>query len=119
MQIASAGLEVGVSQNGTLQKIKGDKQCTGHKKVGLGHNYKQTEFTLRHGDKIYLYTDGIQDQKGGELGFPLGKKRFFEELTDLSNLEMGKQLERLNEQIQAHQGVRSSQDDKCLFGFQL
>ena len=46
---------------------------------------KVESFEIEDGDMIYLFSDGFQDQFGGELGRKFMKKRFKELLLTISN----------------------------------
>jgi len=74
-----------VSHKGEVSVLKGDRQPIG---IHLNeHPFTNRRITVAHGDMIYLFSDGLQDQFGGELGKKLkfsNLKALFSDIADKS-----------------------------------
>jgi serine phosphatase RsbU (regulator of sigma subunit) len=97
--------------------IKGDKQP-------IGIYPKTTDFTnnrieIQKGDLIYLFTDGYQDQFGGENNQKITSKRLRNLIIEIKNETMQKQEEILKENFLTWKGDYQQIDDVSLIGFKL
>lgn len=82
-------------------------------------SYEEVTISFREDDKFYLFTDGITDQFGGEIGRKYTPKRLREFLVSTSNLSMEDQFYRFVNEFKSWQGSISSTDDVTLFGFSV
>ncbi len=90
--------------------------------VGKGErlmSFKLYQMTVQKGDILYLYTDGYADQFGG----PKGKKFKYKQLNGLlinnSSLNVGKQMEELEQHFLNWSGVLEQVDDVCVIGIKF
>jgi serine phosphatase RsbU (regulator of sigma subunit)/FixJ family two-component response regulator len=88
-----------------------------------GHTEQQRAFTdyqthIAPNDRLYLFTDGLTDQFGGEHERKLTAKRFREILTETVALPVGEQIRAVEHQIKAWQGNQRQTDDWLLIGLQ-
>ena len=60
------------------------------------HPFKTHNFKLEKQDLIYIFTDGFQDQFGGEKGKKFKLANFKKLITSIHNEKMKKQLEMIN-----------------------
>lgn len=97
--------------------IKADRQPVGlfsHAKP-----FKEHKTQLEKGDKVYIFTDGYQDQFGGEKGKKLMPKKFKKLLLDSNQLSMDKQKETLENEFNSWRGELEQIDDVCVIGVEV
>jgi serine phosphatase RsbU (regulator of sigma subunit)/uncharacterized protein HemY len=98
-------------------EIKGDKQP-------IGYFSKETEFTthsmeLIAGDTIYLFSDGFQDQFGGEKGKKFKVSQLKEKILEIQHHSMAEQQEILASTFNAWKGNLEQTDDVCFIGVRV
>jgi len=76
-------------------------------------------FEFQKGDKLYLFTDGFQDQFGGMDNKKLGKKKLLSMLKQNSNLPMCSQLDTLVGYFNEWMGDNEQVDDVTVLGIEL
>lgn len=90
--------------------------------IGLMENveYRTYEHTLNHGDRIFLFTDGLPEMTDHLSGQPIG---FGEELKNIfrhsTAADMGTVLDRIIEKLDAISGNDSYEDDLLIVGISL
>jgi CheY-like chemotaxis protein len=73
---------------------------------------------LAPNDRLYMFTDGLTDQFGGEHERKLTAKRFREILTETLTLPVHEQIQAVEQQIKLWQGNQRQTDDWLLIGLQ-
>jgi serine phosphatase RsbU (regulator of sigma subunit) len=111
-------------KTGAIEEIKADKQPIG--KYDKLEDFNTHEVALNKGDSIYLFTDGFQDQFGGnsdedrEKG---GKKfkpaRFKNLLISIKDQPMDQQKELIDQAFNDWKGRLDQVDDICIIGIQV
>ncbi|MBN4071304.1 serine/threonine-protein phosphatase [Crocinitomix catalasitica] len=71
---------------------------------------------MHEGDTIYVFTDGYQDQFGGERGKKYRPAQLRETLVSLSKKDITQQKEILNQDFEDWKGDYEQVDDVCLLG---
>jgi serine phosphatase RsbU (regulator of sigma subunit) len=108
-----------VFKSGELIEVKGDKSPIG----SFGHNFDKLftsqKMGVRKGDTIYMFTDGLQDQFGGESGKKFMIKRFRDLLIEIQPLSMTDQKIRLDKEMNLWQGKYEQTDDMLLIGIRF
>lgn len=103
----------------SLYEIKGQRQPLGYY-FGMGTLFCKKQVQLKEGDRIFLYTDGYQDQIGGKKGKKYLSKRFKKELLEGVRLSTNEQYSKL---VKSHEGWKGDAyeqtDDICIWGIQL
>lgn len=106
-------------KNNELIEIKGNKSPIG----SYGHNHDKQftdhKITVNQNDTFYLFSDGVQDQFGGDDGKKFMIKRFRETLTRLQPLDMKTQAETLEKEMIDWQGQYEQTDDMLLIGIRF
>jgi serine phosphatase RsbU (regulator of sigma subunit)/ligand-binding sensor domain-containing protein len=97
-----------------LHEISGTKQPIG--KFEHRSNFQQTSVQLKKGDTLYLFSDGFQDQFGGEKGKKFKKHNFKMLLTESQKIGMNDQEKLLDASLNAWKGDREQVDDICVLG---
>lgn len=102
-----------------LNILKGDQFAVG----GILHQehreYRQHELILQPNDSIYLFTDGIVDQFGGEENKKFMYPRFKALLKSVAHDPMEKQLAQIEQKINQWQGSNEQTDDMLLIGVRI
>ncbi|MFC2151095.1 two-component regulator propeller domain-containing protein [Bacteroidota bacterium] len=105
-------------RNNEIIKHSGDKMPIGifiKEKKSFTNNIIE----IHKGDSLYLYSDGFQDQFGGE-----NKKKFLPKnlnnlLLEISNKSAQEQLEILNDTLEDWKGEEPQVDDIIILGFKI
>lgn len=92
--------------------------------IGGFQNQRQTAFTnqvvnLEVGDCIYLFSDGMADQFGGEKGKKLMTKKLREIFIEINEKPMNIQEEYLNNFLNQWQGLNEQLDDILVIGIRI
>lgn len=106
-------------ENGNLKIIKGDRHSIGYKKSNANFEFKEHIIKVTEGMNFYLTTDGYIDQNGGEKGFPFGKTRFGDIITNYANESYADQQEILLNSLSEYQGDEERNDDITVIGFKI
>ncbi len=85
----------------------------------LGRAAKETSIELERGDRLYFYSDGVQDQVGGPQGKRWGSRAWIEYLRDMQNLPLPQQKQALEATIQSWQGENQQTDDILVIGLEI
>lgn len=103
-------------ESNTMIKIKADRMPVAiHKKM---QNFGSNEIQLYPGDKIYLMTDGFQDQFGGEDNQKFSSKALSKLIIENSTLTMEKQKQILENTLEKWKGSFHQIDDICILGIE-
>ena len=104
--------------NGVLNEYKADSQPVALY-TGDVREFKKHTIQLNEGDLIYLYSDGFQDQFGGERNKKYMAKRFKQFLLSISNNEIKIQYELVKGEFVNWIGNEEQVDDICIMGIKL
>lgn len=107
-------------QNGEMHRIKATNRAIG----GATKTKKTAQFTtheiaVQDGLSGYLYSDGFQDQFGGEKGRKFMSKKFRNLLFEIHELPMKEQDIKLSRTLADWKGSREQVDDILIIGFKL
>ena len=107
-------------ENGELIRIRGDKHAIGGQQ--RGDERKFTTHTIESNGQermFYLFSDGYQDQFGGEKGFKFLTSNFKNLLLDIHHKPVIDQKEILYKTINKWKGDYSQTDDMLVIGFRF
>jgi len=93
-------------------------------KMPVGHGEKMEKFRLftinsKHGDTLYLYTDGYADQFGGPKGKKFKYKPLNELIQTISTKTLTEQHNLLEQNFNSWKGDLEQVDDVCVIGIKL
>ncbi len=71
------------------------------------------------GDTIYLLSDGLLDQNGGERNFSYGRHRFLRLLESLRNIQLSKQVAAIETDLQDYAAGNKQRDDMVMLAFRI
>ncbi len=104
---------------GPIEVVKPDKVSLGYSRTEREVKLTNREFELAPGTRVYLSSDGLLDQPGGEKGFGLGQRRLQEAFVRWENEPLKQMNEHLANLIQDYTGPHWQRDDITLVGFTL
>jgi tetratricopeptide (TPR) repeat protein len=100
-----------------IEEIKANKQPIG--KYADIKPFTTHELKLSEGDTVYVFTDGFQDQFGGEKGKKFKAAKFKELLLQIQSLSMEEQRVRIDEAFESWRGKIEQVDDVCVIGVRV
>jgi serine phosphatase RsbU (regulator of sigma subunit) len=122
MHYAIANQTAFIIRDGKAITLKGDKMPVGRYVIEKEHFTSQT-ISLQKGDTVYCFSDGIQDQLGGELSNEIGDKFLRKNLLSFLQANSGKPLETqcqlLDQTITQWRNGRQQVDDMTLVGIRV
>lgn len=108
-------------EDGELIRIKGDKHAIGGQQRGVERDFDTHQLDLTDGKKrsFYLFSDGYQDQFGGEKGFKYLTGNFKKLLLSIHDKDVLEQKTILHEEIEDWKDGYAQTDDILVIGFKL
>jgi serine phosphatase RsbU (regulator of sigma subunit) len=122
VEFAGANRPLWLLRSGTIgqvEEIDGDKFFIGYSYNWQSKNFQNQKLYLSKGDRLYLFTDGVTDQFGGEDDKKFGKNRLKQLLVETACQPLKVQKIVIDEALQKWQGLKSQTDDVCIVGIQL
>ena len=104
--------------NGNLNSYKGDHQPVGFYS-GKNTSFTKQKIKLNKNDMIYIFSDGYQDQFGGEKNKKFMIKKLKNLLLSVSNDKVDLQLKKLKSEFELWKGSEDQIDDVCLMGVRI
>ena len=81
--------------------------------------FKDESIQIQSGDEVFLFTDGLADQFGGEKDKKYSYKRFRELLISISNQNMSEKEKSISETFESWKGNNEQLDDICIIGIKF
>ena len=119
VKYAGAETPLFIVQDDEMRMIKTDRHSVGYKKSDINYEYKEHIIDVSKPTRLYISTDGYLDQKGGDKGFPYGKKRFQKSIEENLNMSMEEQKEMLIQKMKTYQGDYFTVDDSTIIGMEI
>ena len=119
IEYASAMSSIIKISNNELSIISGDRVPIGSSQYGRIKEYHKTNIDFNEGDKIYLFTDGYQDQFGGPKGKKFLKKNLRNLIHEVSIHTMAEQRIKLEATLREWQQSEDQTDDILVIGLTL
>jgi serine phosphatase RsbU (regulator of sigma subunit) len=114
---AAAYQSIVIVQANSFQIFKGNKMPIG--KFLNNNSFINTQIPLRHGDTIYMFTDGYYSQLGGKELRKFQKKRFYDILHEIVDLPLEEQKQILEQKFNLWKGNHAQTDDVTVLGIKL
>jgi hypothetical protein len=119
LKFAGARSTCTLVSNNNIVEIKGDRKSIGEKEDEHNFAFTQHQHTYNTNDKIYLYTDGYNDQFGFTTKKKLGSKLFKNTLCENVALPLNKQKQVFENVLNNWQENAKQTDDITLIAIQL
>lgn len=122
MQFAGAKRPLARVRNGEVEEFSGSQPAIGFDILlddQLDKTFETLDLEFAEGDELYLFSDGITDQFGGERGKKLTKKRFYETLVEISGKPPAEKEAALQRLYDDWRGEKSQTDDLLVIGLKL
>lgn len=103
---------------GELHEIKGDRQPISYSER-KNEPFKQYEIDLKDTETFYLFSDGYQDQFGGERNKKFSIKQLRNVLQELQHESMQTQQQMLESSLEKWQGDQEQIDDVLVIGMRV
>ena len=108
-----------IVKDNKIETIKGSFFPVGSNQYNIEKNYELHDLEYKIGTKIYLFSDGFQDQFGGPKGKKFMTKKFRELILKTSNYPMKKQRVILEKEFKEWQKLEEQTDDVLVIGLHL
>ena len=96
--------------------IEGDKQPIGYWLASENSSFKNTIIPINHGVNVFIFSDGLPDQFGGEKGKKLKYSKFYELLFSINNSSSNEQKKTLSKFTKDWIGDYEQIDDITIAG---
>ncbi|MCU0437102.1 MAG: response regulator [Raineya sp.] len=118
LEFASSRLNLVYFQNGEMFELKGDRKSIGGA-YDLEHLFENQSIIAEKDTCFYLFSDGLQDQFGGENKKRLGSKKLKEMLLEIHQKPFEEQKQYLENFIKDWIGDDHQIDDIMMLGFKV
>lgn len=105
-------------RNGEMREIKGTKSSLGGMITGC-KTFEETVISYQEDDIIYLFTDGVTDQFGGDKGKKYSVKRLREMLMEVHRMKIQDQKQAIQDRLNRWRGSHEQVDDIQLIGIRF
>ncbi|AFM03304.1 serine phosphatase RsbU, regulator of sigma subunit [Bernardetia litoralis DSM 6794] len=120
VHFAGAKNEVVYIQNEEVVQLKGDKMPIGGERLDIERFFHKQTVDITAPTTFYMFSDGFQDQFGGDKGRKYMKKRFREFLVEIHNQPFSEQERILKLEFDSWLGgIYSQIDDVLVIGFKV
>ncbi len=120
VEFAGAKQDLIYIQNGKMVRVHGDMHSIGGLKQEKNKIYTLKRVDITDTTIMYMYTDGFQDQFGGEYGRKYMAKNFRAFLYSIHQLPMQEQFLKLSDELQKWMGNKYQQmDDITVIGVKI
>ncbi|MCQ2251039.1 MAG: SpoIIE family protein phosphatase [Bacteroidales bacterium] len=106
-------------QDGKVEKINGDLKSIGGIQKTDDRSFTCHEIDITNPTTIYIYSDGYQDQFGGQYGRKFMAKKFRDMLVELSTLPFDEQSQILYKRFCDWRGSIIQMDDTTVLGIKI
>lgn len=96
--------------------LSSDRVGVGYTDTPEAYTWREHVLPLQQGDMLFIFTDGVSDQLGGERNIMFGKKRIQRLLTQYQQLPMSDLSLAFQQDYLQWQGSQARRDDVTWFG---
>jgi len=106
-------------RDGEMTVIKGSKVSIGSSSIKTEKIFETHTIDIKKDDIFYIFSDGYQDQFGGENDTKYLTKNFRKLLLDISSLPMNSQEKYLEREFNEWKKDKEQTDDILIIGFKI
>ncbi len=106
-------------REGQLEEVKATKMSVGYNSKKIASEFEHLEMDLRTGDRLYMFSDGFADQKGGPKGKKFYYRPFREILQGSGTQSMDFQRDLLETTIVEWMDGAEQLDDMLVLGIEI
>ena len=117
--VSGAGSTLYFVRGRQIHQFKGSKFIIGRLQNNEPKVFHEEVIDLRGGEIIYLFSDGFQDQFGGDDDSKYLKTKFRDLLLEVSTKPLDQQYQRLQEEFERWKGDKPQTDDVLVLGLKL
>lgn len=118
LQFSAANNNTYILSKGELKELKGDKMPVGFYTEHM-KSFTSQHYQLQKGDRVFMITDGLPDQFGGEKGKKFMYKRFEKLITENAHQPIAQVKKLLQKTISDWQGQIEQVDDITCLAFEI
>ncbi|MCF6366650.1 MAG: SpoIIE family protein phosphatase [Bacteroidales bacterium] len=121
LEYAGARISLVIFRNGKMTEVKADRisiSAFQHEKI-KGQKFANHKIQLKKDDIVYLFTDGFQDQFGGETDSKFMKKNFRKLLEEVNQRAFPVQRSHMLKTLNRWQGKNIQNDDILVVGLKF
>jgi len=107
-----------VVADGEITEIKPDRKGIGYRGIPREPDFREHALPLAPGMRLYMVSDGLFDQIGGDRRRGFGKNRFKDLLGSLAREPFRLHGQLIYDALRAYQGDEKRRDDVSLLGLE-
>ena len=119
IQYTTANRKMLYISNKKLELLQTCKSPVGAWQMFEERTFTSDTITYKPGDKLYMGSDGFQDQFGGENNKKLGSRKLHNKISDISHMQMKHQKNALTNMFDTWKNDNFQVDDVCIVGIEL
>ena len=116
---AGARFPLFILNRGEMHEIKGDKKGIAYRHIDFEQDFTEYTLDIESGMRLYMVSDGVIDQIGGNKRRSFGKNRFRSLLLEMADLPLHQQGAILNQALIEYQGAEHRRDDVSIMGLEF
>jgi serine phosphatase RsbU (regulator of sigma subunit)/ligand-binding sensor domain-containing protein len=117
MSICAAGTSIYYTKGGQICRFRGSRDSVGYEETMLGLDTKELPF--EKGSRVYMFSDGVQDQFGGSGYKKYSTKRLLASIEAAKHLELEGQGEAVIKTWLDWKGSEAQIDDVAFIAFEV
>lgn len=116
VRFAGAQTDLFVAGGGEIRHLRGDRGRVNDRRP---RSFANTTLDIGSGDVVYLVTDGILDQSGGDRGLPFGRSGLVAWMRDNAARPLAEQEASLARTLAAYRGHAPQRDDITVLAIRI
>jgi len=117
MKVCAAGTSVYYTRHGEIVRFRGSRDSVGYEE--RMENLEILELPLEQGTRVYMFSDGVQDQFGGPAYKRYSTKRLLASIEQSKHLELEAQGEDVIKNWLEWKGTESQIDDVAFIAMEV
>jgi|JI9StandDraft_1071089.scaffolds.fasta_scaffold03163_5 ligand-binding sensor domain-containing protein/serine phosphatase RsbU (regulator of sigma subunit) len=119
LKMASANRPALLFHGGEWKEVKGDRRSVGGSQYNDNKEFTLFEYKISPGDMVYLFSDGMTDQFGGDEGKKLKRSGLYSWIKETAHLDMDTQRKTIKEKFGVWKGSKEQIDDIIIIGIKF